>query len=334
MTIYIDPLTGKIEHRPFRKARSHLERIPFVSHHPFDVRKGTFLGEMSRMAVLSSTPVNYVQALEDLQSIYIARGYPPDLVRRWTKDNITKRWIARLQGTNKDDHATVSSSGVVSGTNHNNTLLILKTVFNPVWDSFNIHELSDVVVNHWLTSINNRGWYNKQLYEYANSVRPNLTHALSYTEVRNIAKKDGFVPRNPAIAEKDVGSSSTGGTAALQSTAPTNPSGPQPTRWEDISFEMTRSLGYHVQSQEVVRVLDVSKVGLTTARWMLSRKKARNFGDILSKVKRDLLEDNAAGKQQTDVVPPQEEVRDPSPFLDDDVAQYDAFEYDMPMNAI
>jgi hypothetical protein len=42
MTIYIDQVTGKIEHRPFPKAHSHLEQIPFVSHHPLDVHKGTF----------------------------------------------------------------------------------------------------------------------------------------------------------------------------------------------------------------------------------------------------------------------------------------------------
>ena len=328
MTVYIDPVSGRVEHRPFRKARSHLERIPFVSHHPFDVRKGTFLGEMSRMAVLSSTPENYVHALEDLQSIYIARGYPKDLVIKWTKDNITKRWINRLRVTeDQNDRAKVNSTGV-----DENNLLILKTVFNPVWDSFNIHKLSNVVVNHWLSSLENWGWYNKQLYEHATAHYPTLTHEITWTEAKNIAKKDGFVPRDPA---EDVDLS------ALASKAPSQPApmvtNPKLPAWEDISFETLRFMGYHVQSQEVVRMLDVRKVGLTTARWMLSRKKVRNFGDILSTIKRDLLTDKVAGKQrQTDVVTVDtlEDLRSPSPFLDDDVAQYDAFEYQIPMDAI
>ena len=337
MSIYIHPVTGQIEHRPFRKARSHLERIPFVSHHPFDVRKGTFLGEMSRMAVLSSNPENYVHALEDLQSIYIARGYPSDLVRKWTKDNITKRWINRLQETNRNDQVAVSDHGVASGTSNN--LLILKTVFNPVWDSFNIHELSDVVVNHWLSSLKNWGWYNKQLYEHAAKDYPTLTHALSWTEVRNIAKRDSFVPRDPANVDKEEGSSKAGTATRLPQGDSWNSSLEASYGWEDISFETTRQLGYHVQSMEVIRVLDVRKIGLTTARWMLSRKKTRNLGDILSKVKRDLLTEKAAGKQrQTDVVTHAsdllEELRDPSPILDDDVAQYDAFEYSIPMNEL
>jgi hypothetical protein len=189
MTIYIDQVTGKIEHRPFRKARSHLERIPFVSHHPLDVRKGTFLGEMSRMAVLSSNPDNYVHALEDLQSIYIAHGYPPGLISKWTKDNITKRWINRLRETNSDDRMVVNRSGVVSS-----DLLILKTVFNPIWEKFNIHELAEVVVNHWLSSLNNWGWYDKQLFKYVKETYPEISGNVSWGMAKKIAKQDGFFP--------------------------------------------------------------------------------------------------------------------------------------------
>jgi hypothetical protein len=87
---------------------------------------------------------------------------------------------------------------------------------------------------------------------------------------------------------------------------------------------------------EVLSFLDVRKVGLTTARWMLSRKKVRNFGDILSTVKRGLLVDNAADIQPQQDVNTQmlDLLRSPSPFLDDDVAMYDSFEYDTPMDAL
>ena len=142
MLVYIDLVTGKIEHKPFFKARNHLKQIQFASHHPFNVRKGTFIGEMSWMAVLSSNPDNHKSALLNLQSIYIACGYPVDLVQKWTKDNIAKRWIKRLEEVPKDI-GTVSAKDVQNKSN----LLVLKTTFNPIWDSFNIHELSKVVVD-------------------------------------------------------------------------------------------------------------------------------------------------------------------------------------------
>jgi hypothetical protein len=190
MTVYIDQVTGKIEHRPFHKACSYLEQIPFVSHHPLDVRKGTFLGEMSRMAVLSSNSENYIHALEDLQSIYIARGYPSGLIAKWTKDNITKRWINHLREANSDDRTAVNRSGVDLS-----DLLILKTVFNPIWDKFNIHELAEVVVNHWLSSLNNWGWYNKQLFAYVKDMYPEISGNVSWGMAKKIAIRDDFFPQ-------------------------------------------------------------------------------------------------------------------------------------------
>jgi hypothetical protein len=86
---------------------------------------------------------------------------------------------------------------------------------------------------------------------------------------------------------------------------------------------------------EVNSFLDIRKVGLTTARWMLSCKKVRNLGDILSTVKRNLLADNATNELQQDVsTQVLDLLRSPSPFLDDDVAMYDSFEYDTPMDEL
>ena len=36
--------------------------------------------------------------------------------------------------------------------------------------------------------------------------------------------------------------------------------------------------------------LDVSKLGFTNARWLVSRKKVRGLADILNKLKRDALD--------------------------------------------
>jgi len=46
MLIHIDSISTKIEWKPYHKARNHLEHIPL------DVKRGTFLGEMSCLAVL------------------------------------------------------------------------------------------------------------------------------------------------------------------------------------------------------------------------------------------------------------------------------------------
>ena len=77
MLLYQDG-NNELQHMPYRKAGNHQERIPWISAHPYDVKRGTFLGEMSRMAVLSSKEEHYNEALRGLVSLYIHRGYPAD----------------------------------------------------------------------------------------------------------------------------------------------------------------------------------------------------------------------------------------------------------------
>ena len=91
---------------------------------------------MSRLAVLSSKPEHYLEALADLQALYIARGYPTDLVRKWTKENSNKRWLNR--------HNKSEPSGEV---------FVLKSKYNPAWTAFNIHELQQTVVSSWRSSL-------------------------------------------------------------------------------------------------------------------------------------------------------------------------------------
>ena len=122
LMVYVDPVTMKLEWRPFRKARNNLERIPFASHHPIDVKRGTFLGEMSRMAVLSSSSANYLDALSDLARIYIARGYPFPLVKKWIKENSARRWANRF--------SEKRTSGVTDDLAASK-LLVLKSTFDP-----------------------------------------------------------------------------------------------------------------------------------------------------------------------------------------------------------
>jgi hypothetical protein len=46
MTIYCDA-ENCLQHMPYWKVCSHQERIPWISHHPLDVKQGTYIGEMS-----------------------------------------------------------------------------------------------------------------------------------------------------------------------------------------------------------------------------------------------------------------------------------------------
>ena len=132
MLIYRD-IRGSLQHMPYRKARNHQERIPWISFHPLDVKRGTFIGEMSRLATLSSTIQNYKDALSGLVALYVHRGYPENLVMLWLKNNVTKRWEQRLHV-----HETVGTE-----------LLVLKTEYNKAWNYFNATELTNVIFNYW-----------------------------------------------------------------------------------------------------------------------------------------------------------------------------------------
>jgi hypothetical protein len=133
MLVYVDE-NNKIQHKPYRKAQSHQERIPWISHHPLDVKRGTFVGEMSRLATLSSLREHYLEAIKGLVSLYVVRGYPEDLVITWVKNNLQERWNNRLTTRDK------SSSEEV---------LVLKTEFNPAWNYFNATKLGDTILGYW-----------------------------------------------------------------------------------------------------------------------------------------------------------------------------------------
>jgi hypothetical protein len=132
MMLYVDG-NRRLQHRPYRKAQSHQERIPWISHHPMDVKRGTFVGEMSRLATLSSLHSHYLDAVKGLATLYVSRGYPQDLVYRWLKDNITERWEKRLNEVRSEP----------------SELLVLKSYYNTAWNYFNAKELGSTVLDTW-----------------------------------------------------------------------------------------------------------------------------------------------------------------------------------------
>jgi hypothetical protein len=130
-----------LQYKPYRKDRNHLERVPWISHHPLDVKRGTFLGEMSRLAVLSSKRHYYVDAIKGLVALYVTRGYPKELVLHWSKENVSTRWDKRLT----NNSAQVAREDV----------LVLKTEFNAAWNWFNASEFSEQLIGYW------REWLNR-----------------------------------------------------------------------------------------------------------------------------------------------------------------------------
>ena len=133
MWLFKDPSSNTLQHMPYRKARNHMERIPWISHHPLDVKRGTFVGEMSRLATLSSEYSTYLEAIRSLAALYSARGYPLDLVLKWLKDNVSERWEKRLSVTDRPVEE----------------VLVLKTNFNTAWNFFSARELGDTVLGYW-----------------------------------------------------------------------------------------------------------------------------------------------------------------------------------------
>jgi hypothetical protein len=271
MMIYVDPISMSLQWKPFRKARNNLERIPFASHHPIDIKRGTFLGEMSRMAILCSSSANYIEALRDLASIYVARGYPYPLVKKWLKENTAKRWQSRFSEKRVSRVSDLRAS----------KLLVLKTTFDPVWEAFNVHELSDVIVNTWSLQISamRRRWDTL----WNSGVRPPLS---GQTSVEGSMPDEGHLGSEQLVLDGEESQTELAASehAAVDQTAREN----NDDLWLPYLRKFPRSASF-----EVARCLDISKLGFTDARWLVSRKKVRGLSDILNKLKRETLDEHS-----------------------------------------
>jgi hypothetical protein len=134
MCLYKDA-DNTLQHMPYRKNGNHQERIPWISAHPYDVKRGTFFGEMSRLATLSSKQEHYLAAMRGLVSLYIRRGYPAVEVHKWLYSNLSKRWNNRLA----DPHKSAEDTDV----------LVLKTQYNLAWNYFHARQLGDTILSYW-----------------------------------------------------------------------------------------------------------------------------------------------------------------------------------------
>jgi hypothetical protein len=130
--VYYDPVSNTLEHKPYLKALNHRERLPWISNHPLTVKRGTFVGEISRLAVLCSKERHFNDACVDLANLYRARGYPDRVLHSWLNNNQSQRWLSKWNI--ESQHAPP---------------MVLKSEFNPVWDSFPIRELEEIIKNCW-----------------------------------------------------------------------------------------------------------------------------------------------------------------------------------------
>ena len=140
VTVSIDPILRAVDTRPYRKALSHHERVPWISSHPIDVKRGTYMSELSRLAHLSSKVSFYYDAVHDANSIYLARGYPPKVINKWVKQHAAKLWRKSRSET------TIST---VEG----ERLWVIKTEFNPAVEHVNVRHLKESIENKWREGI-------------------------------------------------------------------------------------------------------------------------------------------------------------------------------------
>ena len=129
--IFLDMFINLDEHntvqwRPYRKPGNHLERVPWDSAHPYDVKRGTFIRELSRLAVLSTKRYTYMTAATDLAALYLSRGYPDCVIRKWLNDHLHTRWENQF---------------AIKADNDEKDVIVLKTHFNDAWNDFSISEL-------------------------------------------------------------------------------------------------------------------------------------------------------------------------------------------------
>ena len=287
---------------------------------------------MSRLATLSSKLEHYQEAIADLRSLYLARGYPEALVRSWIKEHFAKRWENRLGVPHTHDES-----------------FVLKSSFNPVWSAFNVHELGKIVTDSWLSSL-------AKLDALQASVRePLLAMTLegAAPEGGNLAEPEAPEPKYPDppsnggegapadFVPMDVDDTVQAHdlTAWVDQGAPRVPQNlamyprlgvllreknasldrpaeaSQMYLWEsgegggvesNLPGPSSRSdgrervvtparipgvLASKVSKGRVVEtVLDIRTVGFCDRRWMVSRKKTRNLGDILNTWKKSLLD--------------------------------------------
>lgn len=132
MVIWWDRVTQRIQFSPYAKPLNHYERIPFSSSHPSFMKKGVFVGELTRLAGLCSRIQDYRSSVESLCRIYLQRGYPLVLVQNWVDENCAKRWDTRY--VYREEKLPP---------------FIVKSYLNPVWEGVDWTSVFTALTQEW-----------------------------------------------------------------------------------------------------------------------------------------------------------------------------------------
>jgi hypothetical protein len=197
------------------------------------------------------------------------------LVKKWLKENSAKRWAERF--------SVRGTSSVSDDMPDSRKLLVLKTTFDPVWDAFNLHGLSDTILNTWTKEIS---FYERRWSRLWNSGPEPGSSTLVDTDYA-VATASGRIPKPSTVTEPTTEGV---GTAAERSDGPVV--GTPMVQDENLWLSYLRKSRYG-KAMAVTQVLDVSKVGFTDARWLVSRKRTAGLGDQLNKLKREALDANS-----------------------------------------
>ena len=117
-------------------------------------KRGICIGELSRLSILCSRKEIYIEAVRDLNTLYQACRYPVPLITSWCRKNIQECWDKHFSLKDATDHSKES-------------VLVLKTRFDDVWNWFSATELGETVTKYWVE------WYERATEDcYTNDPAP------------------------------------------------------------------------------------------------------------------------------------------------------------------
>jgi hypothetical protein len=105
--------------KPYTKALSHYQYIPWNSGHPLHVKRGLVKTELIRYSSLSAKIEYFDEKKKKLHSLLRARGYPETALKAWMRQ---VQWRSPVEG---------HSAGRAKSPN---TSLFVPSEYNPVWE--------------------------------------------------------------------------------------------------------------------------------------------------------------------------------------------------------
>lgn len=109
--------------KPYTKALSHYQYIPWNSGHPRHVFRGLVKTELLRYSALSAKPLYFDERKKKLHTVLRSRGYPESALKAWMRQ---VQW--RFPGDGKP----------VGKTSKPETALFVPSEYNPIWEDVSL----------------------------------------------------------------------------------------------------------------------------------------------------------------------------------------------------